>query len=90
MIAFRQPQLLPQIQSVNRICHFILVFLLSACSDNNQDGYSGPDPALGPKPVLWNLGVDFDATFTPPGIGKQHLKFFEFGWETEDSQTGEI
>jgi len=72
--------------------------MLGACSDSNEIEDPGPEPepaprpnpALGPKPVLWNLGVDFDAAFTLDGVGNQHLKIYEFGYEVLDSETGEI
>lgn len=89
-IILRLLQLSPHIQTIRLIGLLMLTLLINACSDKNQDEDPGPDPALGPKPVLWNLGVNFDESFTLEGVGKQHLKFFEFGWETLDSQSGEL
>jgi hypothetical protein len=88
-IVFGIQQLTQQIQTGRLPVLFVLCLLLSACS-GKEDENPGPDPALGPKPVLWNLGVDFDAAFTLEGIGQFHLKFYEFGWEVVNGQTGEV
>ncbi len=85
-IAFKKYIQSIQIQTVKLIGLFILALLFAACSnnENNEEDIpieQEPDPALGPKPVLWNLGVDFDTAFTLDGAALEGLKFYEFGFE---------
>lgn len=72
-----------QIQTVKLIGLIILTLLFGGCSNNEEEKpiNQEPDPGLGPKPVLWNLGVDFDSAFTLERVGSLELKFLEFGFE---------
>ncbi len=66
----------------------IMAVVLGGCSDSSAPGDTEPDPALGPEPVLWNLGVDFDAAFNLDDVETITYKFLEFGFEVRD-QFGE-
>jgi hypothetical protein len=62
----------------------------AGCSDSTTPiSDPPPDPALGPEPVLWNLGVDFDAAFTLDDVDTILYRFLEFGFEVRDTH-GEL
>jgi len=81
-------------------CGFIMAGLvLSGCSDSNTPSgpsgsddpdTNGGDPALGPAPVLWNMGVDADDAFTLDDVETLPLMFYEFGFEILDAASGEM
>jgi hypothetical protein len=66
----------------------IMAVVLGGCSDSSAPSDTEPDPALGPEPVFWNLGVDFDAAFNLDDVETIVYKFVEFGYEVRD-QFGE-
>jgi len=61
-----------------------MAVVIGGCSNSSAPSGTEPDPALGPEPVLWNLGVDFDAAFDLGGVGTIIYKFLEFGFEVND------
>ncbi len=73
-----------------RLAYFLVAAaVVGGCSNPSDSDEPEPDPALGPKPVLRNLGVNFDVAFTVEGFGKTHYKFLDFGFEVRDFQ-GEL
>ncbi len=62
----------------------ITAIVLGGCSDHSAPSDTEPDPALGPEPVIWNLGVDFDAAFNLDDVETITYKFLEFGFEVRD------
>ncbi len=66
----------------------ITAVVLGGCSDPSAPSDTEPDPALGPEPVLWNLGVDFDAAFNLDDVETITWKFLEFGFEVSDGLGG--
>ena len=62
--------------------------VIGGCSNSSELSGTEPDPALGPEPVLWNLGVDFDAAFDLGGVGTIIYKFLEFGFEVNLHRDG--
>jgi hypothetical protein len=66
----------------------IMAAVIGSCSSSSAPSGTEPDPALGPEPVLWNFGVDFDAAFDLGGVGTIIYKFLEFGFVVND-QSGQ-
>ncbi len=76
----------------HRLIHLTVLLItavvLGGCSDPSAPSDTEPDPALGPEPVLWNLGVDFDAAFNLDDVETIIYKFLEFGFEGSDGLGG--
>ncbi len=72
-------------QMIHFICLLITAVVFGACSDSNESSDTQPDPVNGPKPVLWNFGVDFDRAFNLDDVETITYKFMEFGFEVLDS-----